>query len=56
MEFLPSKKLSHADGLSKLIPKLCEPLDTIIAAVRAENEIKNSVILCDLRVTLDEIN
>ena len=42
MEFLPSKKLSYADGLSCLIPKFSEPLeDTVIASIKTENEIKN---------------
>ena len=27
MEFLPSKEIAHADGLSRLIPKNTEPLD-----------------------------
>ena len=32
MEFLPSSKLCHTDGLSRLIPKNSEPLeDTVIA-------------------------
>ena len=58
MEFLPSSKLSHADGLSRLIPKQTEPLeDTVIAALRAETEVKNT--LCntvrELPVTLDQI-
>ena len=36
MEFLPSKKLCPADGLSR------EPLeDRVIAAMNTENEIKN---------------
>ena len=38
MEYLPSKKLSHADELSRLIPKFSEPLeDTVIAAIKTEN-------------------
>ena len=37
MEFLPSKKLCHADGLSRLIPKQRETLeDTVIASLRTE--------------------
>lgn len=33
MEFLPSKKLGHADSLSRLIPKTGEPLeDSVIAS------------------------
>ena len=58
MEFLPSKKLGHADGLSRLIPKFSEPLeDTVIAALHAESEVKG--VLCnaikELPVTLEEI-
>ena len=58
MEFVPSKKLGHADGLSRLIPKYCEPLeDSVIAALRTENENNSSVInlIRELPVTLDEI-
>ena len=37
MEFLPSAELSHADGLSRPIPKYKEPLeDTVIASPRKE--------------------
>ena len=58
MEFLPSKKLGHADGLSRLIPKTGEPLeDTVIASLRSEKDY--SAILCntvkELPVTLDDI-
>ena len=58
MEFLSSKKLGHADGLSRLIPKVLVPLDgTVIAALEAEKEVKD--MLCNtvkkLQVTLDEI-
>ena len=58
MEFLPSSKLCHADGLYRLIPKNSEPLeDTVIASLQAEIEIKK--ILCntvrELTVTLEEI-
>ena len=43
MEFLSSQKLSHADGLSRLIPEKSEPLeDMVIAALRAEIEVKNT--------------
>ena len=42
MKFLPSKKLIHTDGLSCFILKFGEPLeDTVIAAIKTENEIKN---------------
>ena len=59
MEYISSKNIGHADGLSKLIPKCTEPLeDTVIAALREEKEL--SGLLCnmirDLLVTLDNIN
>ena len=58
MEFLPSKQLGHADGLSRLIPRNREPLeDTVIASLRLEKDY--SAILCntvkELPVTLDDI-
>ena len=58
MEFLLSQKLGHADGLSRLIPKMREPLeDTVIASLRTESIM--STILCntvrELPVTLEEI-
>ena len=58
MEFLSSKNLGHADGLSRLIQKFSEPLgDTVIAALRDEKEL--SVLLCntiqELPVTLEDI-
>ena len=58
MEFLPSKKLGHADGLPRPIPKFSVPLeDTVIAALEAEKEVKD--MLCnavkELPMTLDEI-
>ena len=35
MEFLPSKKFGHADGLSRLIPRTGELLeDSVIASLR----------------------
>lgn len=41
MDYQPSKKLGHADGLLKLIPKNAEPFeDTVIAALKNEMEIK----------------
>ncbi|GAB1607299.1 hypothetical protein Ahia01_001013300, partial [Argonauta hians] len=58
MEFLPSKKLYHADGLSRLIPKHCEPLeDTVIASLRTEKAFKISLcnLVRELSVTLNEI-
>ena len=58
MEFLPSKRIGHADGLSRLIPKYTEPLeDTVIASLRSEYDY--SKVLCntikELPVTLDDI-
>ena len=60
MEFLPSHKLGHADSLSRIIPRFCESLeDTVIAALRAESEIKNMlfntkwdliIILADVKI------
>ena len=44
IEYLPSKQISHADGLSRLVPKYSEPFeDTIIAALRTDCEIKNMI-------------
>ena len=41
IEYVPSKKLGHADGLSRLIPKYCESLeDSVIAALKDKSEIK----------------
>ena len=57
-EYLPSKRISHADGLSRLVPKYSEPFeDTIIAALRTECEIKNMIAntIKELPVTLLEI-
>ena len=58
MDFLPSKKLCHADKLSRLIPKHREPLeDTVSASLRTEGELKTA--LCNtefkLPVTLGQI-
>ena len=57
MEYLPSKKFSQADRLSKLIPKYKEPLeDTVITSLQFEGELK--ITLCnsvrELPVTLDQ--
>ena len=44
IEYLPSKQISHADGLSRLVPKYSKPFeDTIIAALRTDCEIKNMI-------------
>ena len=45
MEYTPSKKLDHADGLLKLIPKYCEPLEyMIIASLKGESEMKGVLV------------
>ena len=58
MEHVSSKKLGHADALSRLIPKYQESFEeTVIAALKDENEC--SKVLCntirELPVTLDQI-
>ena len=58
MEYISSKNIGHADGLSRLIRKCAEPLeDTVIAALREEKEL--SGLLCntirELPVILDDI-
>ena len=58
IEYLPSKQISHADGLSRLVPKYSEPFeDTIIAALQTDCEIKNMIAntIKELPVTLLEI-
>ena len=58
IEYLPSKQISHADGLSKLVLKYSEPFeDTIIAALRTDCEIKNMIAntIKEMPVTLLEI-
>ena len=54
IEYLPSKQISHADGLSSLVPKY---RDTIIATLRTDCEIKNMIAntIKELLVTLLEI-
>lgn len=45
MKYISSKKLGHADCLLRLISKYVEPFeDTVVAALRVENEIKT--VLC----------
>ena len=40
MDFLSSKNLGHADGLSRLTSKFSVPLeDTVIDALKAEKEV-----------------
>ena len=42
MKFLPSKKIPHADGLSRLILRIIEPLkETIIGSLTSDMDIKN---------------
>ena len=55
MEFLPSLKISHADGLSRFILKQTELLeDTVIASLQTVVEVKNT--LCyTIRELLGEI-
>ena len=58
MEFLPSKKLGHADGLSRLIPRTGEPLeDLVIASLRSERDYSSILFntVKELPVTLDDI-
>ena len=58
MEFLPSKEIAHADGLSRLIPKNTEPLEeTVIASLKSEMDIKYILFntVKKLPVTLEEI-
>ena len=44
IKYLQSKQISHADWLSRLVPKYSEPFeDTIIAALRTDCEIKNMI-------------
>ena len=56
MEFLPSKKLGHADGLSRLIPRSGEPLeDSVIASLWSERDYSSILFntVKELPVTLD---
>ena len=58
IEYLPSKQITHADGLSRLVPKCSEHFeDTIIAALRTDCEIKNMIAntIKELPMTLLEI-
>ena len=55
IEYLLSKRISRADGLSRLVPKYSEPFeDTIITALRTDCEIKNMIAntIKELPVTL----
>ena len=43
IEYLPLKQISHANGLSRLVPKYSEPFqDTIIAALQTDCEIEKN--------------
>ena len=58
LEYLPTNKIGHADGLFRLIPNQCQPLeDSVIAALRSNCEIKSIIenTVRDLPVTLSEI-
>ena len=58
MEYLPSKKFGHADGLSRLISKYKEPLeDTVIASLKSEGELKSTLCntVSELPVMLEQI-
>ena len=58
MAFLPSKKLGHADGLSRLIPRTGEPLeDLVITSLRSERDYSSILFntVKELPVTLDNI-
>ena len=58
LEYLPTNKIGHVDGLSRLIPNHCQPLeDSVIAALRSGCEIKSIIenTVQDLLVTLSEI-
>ena len=55
---MPSKKIAHADGLSRLILDNAELLEeTVIAALKQEQELKEVLIntVSELPVTLVEI-
>ena len=59
LEYLPTNKIGHADGHSRLIPNQCQPLeDSFIAELRSDSEIKSIIenTVRDLPVTLSEIN
>ena len=53
MEYLPSNKFGHADGLSRLIPKYREPLeDTVMTSLQSE-ELKTFVFVFSKRTSND---
>ena len=58
IQYMPSKKIAHVDGLSRLIPNNAELLEkTVIAALKQEQELKAVLIntVSELLVTLEEI-
>ena len=45
IQYMPSKKIAHTDGLSRLIPDNAELLEeTVIAALKQEQELKEVLI------------
>ena len=59
MDFIPSKEITHADELSRLILKNTEPLEEIvITSLRFEMDVKYVLFktVKELPVTLEEIN
>ena len=58
IQYMPSKKITHADGLSRLIPNNAEQLEeTVIAALKQEQELTEVLIntVSELPVKLEEI-
>ena len=58
MEFLLSSKITHANGLSNLIPKHTEPIEDSDRLPRNKSrgkKIHNATLLEELPVTLGEI-
>ena len=57
LEYLPSRQIGHADGLSRLVPSQREPLeDSVIASLRTDSEVKNMMLntIRELPVTLQK--
>ena len=58
MEYISSKKIGHANGLSRLIPKNTKPLEeTVIASLKEEKELSGLLIntIQEFPVTLEDI-
>ena len=58
IQYMPSKKIAHADGLSRLIPNNAElSEETVIAPLKQEQELKEVLIniVSKVAVTLEEI-